>query len=109
MDGDGYMCDDDDDDEEEEEDRDYDYDRDEIQCMLVDWCASQRFSSQACKVRLYVRCKLSCLFLITLFRHMSGLGNVLMFPASTPWPSGLAVRESQARHSLLGGTCDGTP
>ena len=41
-------------------------------------------------MRLYVRCKLSCSFLITLFRHMSGLGNILMFPASTPWPSGLA-------------------
>ena len=106
MDGDGYMCNDDDDDD---DDHDYDYDRNKIQCMLVDWYGSQRFSSQVCKMRLHVRCKLSCLFLITLFRHMSGLGNVLMFPASTPRPSGLAFRGSQALPSLLGGTCDGTP
>ena len=50
MDGDGYMCDDDDDDDDDHDhDHDYDYDRDETQCMLVDWYASQRFSSQVCK------------------------------------------------------------
>ena len=73
MDGDGYMCNDDDDDDHDDGDdgddgdgdddddddddddhdhhdhHDYDYDRDEIQCMLVDWYASQRFSSQVCK------------------------------------------------------------
>ena len=50
MDGDGYMCDDDDDDDDDDDhdDHDYDYDRDEFQCMLVDWYASQRFSSQVC-------------------------------------------------------------
>ena len=47
MDGDGYMCNDDDDDD--DDDHDHDYDHDETQCMLVDWYASLRFSSQVCK------------------------------------------------------------
>ena len=51
----------------------------------------------------------SCLFLITFFRHMSGLGNVLMFPASTPWSSGLAFAQSQALHFVLAQTCESTP
>ena len=37
------------DDDDDDDDHDYDYDRDEIQCMLVDWYASQRFFSQVCK------------------------------------------------------------
>ena len=51
----------------------------------------------------------SCLFLITFFWQMSGLGNVLMFPASTPSSSGFAFPESQALHLMLVRTCESTP
>jgi len=74
--------------------------------------ASQRFSSQnnswifAEPINLQIRLTLdaSYLFPITFFRHMSGLGNVLIFPDSTPWPwpRSLAFPQSQALHLLLG-------
>ena len=40
---------------------------------------------------------------------MSGLGQLLMFPASTPWSSGFAFHQSQALHLLLASTCASTP
>ena len=51
----------------------------------------------------------SCLFLITLFRHMSGLGNVQMFAASTQQSSGFPFPHSQALQLLLLSTCESIP
>ena len=45
----------------------------------------------------------ACFWQRSFFRHMSGLGNVLMFPASTPWSSGLAL------HLVLASTFESTP
>ena len=67
----------------------HDYDRNEAQCMLVDRYASQRLSSQNNSwilaeptiLQMRLHADASCLFLITFFRHMSGLGNVQMFAA----------------------------